>query len=152
MARSWMYLGRSQCGRVDKGQPQLMQNVQKALIFAGLPLWLRDQCPEGCPTLQHLCHQLYHSEGFIGGIFPLMSSLSGSIWNLKMLPYAKEKHFIKNVLCSKHLKRISINNKKKKRFQRVENIFFSQKLKHIGKLVLSQVPNSRAAVTSRQGQ
>lgn len=25
MARSWMYLGRSQCGRVDKGQPQLMQ-------------------------------------------------------------------------------------------------------------------------------
>lgn len=97
---------RRQCGRVDKEQSQLAQategtnihwpvSLAKGLVAGGGGVYL---------TLQYLCHQIQHSEGFIGGIFPLMSPLSGSIWNLKMLPSAKGKHFIKNLLCSKHLK------------------------------------------------
>jgi len=66
-------------------------------------------------TLYDICFRIPDIlQGFLGGIFPLMSTLSGSIWNLKQNAIVcKRKTFGKENSWFQTPKRTSINNKEK---------------------------------------
>lgn len=68
----------------------------------------------------------------------------------KTVTICKRKTFHKEPSLLQTPKRISINNKNIKDFKQLKTFFFLQKLKHIVKLVLNEVPNSRVAVTNRK--